>query len=69
MNIGYVKTNNTVLDKMQTGQNFVKYYYMTPPKTAMNFTATINVNMFTDGFYSSIYVLRNDLANNSFNFT
>jgi hypothetical protein len=59
---------NSFLERMQTSEDYVKYYYFVPPTTATNYTATVTVTPKTPGFFPSFYAQRNDLLNLTWNY-
>ncbi|CDW90748.1 UNKNOWN [Stylonychia lemnae] len=63
-----LKDNQSLMDRMLTPEDYIKYYYFIPNSFPLNQTININVVPRTPGFYPSIYVLRNDIINGTVNF-
>lgn len=56
-----------MLDRMETPDDFIKYYYYLLPNAPLNYTANVTVTSLTPGFFPNMYIMRNDVINSSLN--
>ncbi|CDW71175.1 UNKNOWN [Stylonychia lemnae] len=63
--VNLLRDKMIVQNRMDTPQDFVKFYYYLLPKVGQNYTSSLTINVITPGFIPNIYLLKNDILNGS----